>query len=280
MATKPEIRDRRAEYAFHDDIVYLHEADRGLSRRTVEEISALKDEPEWMLQFRLRAYEHFLKRPMPTWTDGLDRIDFDKIVYYRKPSEREERSWDDVPDQIKETFEKLGIPEAERKFLSGVGAQYDSEVVYHSVKEELSKLGVVFMGTDQALKEYPDIFRKHYGTIVPPEDNKFAALNSAVWSGGSFVYVPTGVDVPLPLQAYFRINGDTTGQFERTLIVVDEGARVHYIEGCLREGELVSLGDEMVPVESVAPGTFALNSDGELATVPVDAVGGRTWATC
>ena len=169
---------------------------------------------------------------MPTWTDGLDKIDFDKIVYYRKPSEREEKSWDDVPEQIKATFERLGIPEAERKFLAGVGAQYDSEVVYHSVQEELTKLGVVFMGTDQALKEYPEIFRKHFGTVVPPEDNKFAALNSAVWSGGSFVYVPKGVEVPLPLQAYFRINGENTGQFERTLIVVDEGAKVHYIEGC------------------------------------------------
>jgi Fe-S cluster assembly protein SufB len=232
MVSTTEIRDRRAEYAFHDDIVYLHETKRGLTRATVEEISALKGEPEWMLQHRLRSFDHFLKRPMPLWTDGLDAIDFDKIVYYRKPSEREERSWDDVPDQIKQTFEKLGIPEAERSFLAGVGAQYDSEVVYHSVKEELSKLGVVFMGTDQALKEYPDIFKEHYGTIVPPEDNKFAALNSAVWSGGSFVYVPPGVDVPLPLQAYFRINGENTGQFERTLIVVDEGATVHYIEGC------------------------------------------------
>ena len=232
MVTKPEIRDRRAEYAFHDDIVYLHESGRGLTRQTVEDISALKNEPDWMLQFRLRAYDHFLKRPMPNWTDGLDRIDFDKIVYYRRPSEREERSWEDVPEQIKATFEKLGIPEAERKFLSGVGAQYDSEVVYHSVKEELTKLGVVFMGTDQALKEYPEIFKDHFGTVVPPEDNKFSALNSAVWSGGSFVYVPPGVEVPLPLQAYFRINGENTGQFERTLIVVDEGAQVHYIEGC------------------------------------------------
>jgi Fe-S cluster assembly protein SufB len=232
VSTKPEIRDRRAEYAFHDDIVYLHESGRGLTRKTVEDISALKNEPDWMLQFRLRAYDHFLKRPMPNWTDGLDRIDFDKIVYYRRPSEREERSWEDVPEQIKATFEKLGIPEAERKFLSGVGAQYDSEVVYHSVKEELTKLGVVFMGTDQALKEYPEIFKDHFGTVVPPEDNKFSALNSAVWSGGSFVYVPPGVEVPLPLQAYFRINGENTGQFERTLIVVDEGAQVHYIEGC------------------------------------------------
>ncbi len=226
------VRDQRDEYAFHDDLVYLRQVKRGLSRETVEEISAIKDEPQWMHDYRLRSYEHFLKRPMPTWGGDLSKIDFDKIVYYRKPSEREEKSWDDVPDQIKKTFEKLGIPEAERKFLAGVGAQYDSEVVYHSVKEELSKLGVVFMGTDQGLKEYPEIFKKYFGTVVPPEDNKFSALNAAVWSGGSFVYVPPGVDVPLPLQAYFRINGENTGQFERTLIVVDEGASVHYIEGC------------------------------------------------
>jgi Fe-S cluster assembly protein SufB len=232
MVSQPEIKDRREEYAFHDDIVYLHEAKRGLTRATVEEISAIKEEPEWMLQYRLRAFEHWLKRPMPEWTDGLDKINYENIIYYRKPSEREEKSWDDVPDQIKDTFEKLGIPEAERAFLAGVGAQYDSEVVYHSVKKELQELGVVFMGTDQALKEYPEIFKEHFGTIVPPEDNKFSALNAAVWSGGSFVYVPPGVEVPLPLQAYFRINGENTGQFERTLIVVDEGASVHYIEGC------------------------------------------------
>jgi Fe-S cluster assembly protein SufB len=226
------VRDKRDEFAFHDDLVYLKQVKRGLSRDTVEEISAIKGEPQWMHDYRIRSYEHFLKRPMPTWGGDLTKIDFDKIVYYRKPSEREEKSWDDVPDQIKKTFEKLGIPEAERKFLAGVGAQYDSEVVYHSVKEELSKLGVVFMGTDQGLKEYPEIFKKYFGTVVPPEDNKFSALNAAVWSGGSFVYVPPGVDVPLPLQAYFRINGENTGQFERTLIVVDEGASVHYIEGC------------------------------------------------
>ena len=231
-ATRDAVRDRRDEFAFHDDIVYLAETKRGLTRETVEEISAFKNEPEWMLKFRLRAYDHFLSRPMPAWGGDLTKIDFDKIVYYRKPSEREEKSWDDVPEKIKATFEKLGIPEAERKFLAGVGAQYDSEVVYHSVREELTKIGVVFMGTDQALIEYPEIFRKYFGTVVPPEDNKFAALNSAVWSGGSFVYVPKGVEVPLPLQAYFRINGENTGQFERTLIVVDEGARVHYIEGC------------------------------------------------
>jgi Fe-S cluster assembly protein SufB len=230
--TRDLVADQRDQFAFHDDIVYLAETKRGLTRATVEEISRFKDEPEWMLQFRLRAYDHFVQRAMPAWAEGLDKIDFDKIVYYRKPSEREEKSWDDVPEQIKQTFERLGIPEAERKFLAGVGAQYDSEVVYHSVREELTKIGVVFMGTDQALKEYPEIFKRHFGTVVPPEDNKFAALNSAVWSGGSFVYVPKGVEVPLPLQAYFRINGENTGQFERTLIVVDEGAKVHYIEGC------------------------------------------------
>lgn len=266
-STRDIVTDRRAEYAFHDDIVYLAETQRGLSREVVEEISRIKGEPEWMLRFRLRAYDHFVKRPLPTWGGDLSRIDFDKIVYYRRPHEREERSWDDVPEQIKRTFERLGIPEAERKFLAGVGAQYDSEVVYHSVREELAKLGVVFMGTDQGLKEYPELFQKYFGTVVPPEDNKFAALNSAVWSGGSFVYVPKGVEVPLPLQAYFRINAENTGQFERTLIIVDEGAKVHYIEGCLPEGELVSLGDEMVPIESVAPGTLALNSEGFLAPV-------------
>ncbi len=232
IATREMVSNDRSKFDFRDEIVYLRETKRGLSRSTVEEISGFKHEPDWMLQFRLRAYDHFLKRPMPQWGGDLSRIDFDKIYYYRKPSEREEKSWDDVPEQIKATFEKLGIPEAERKFLAGVGAQYDSEVVYHSVREELSKLGVVFMGTDQALQEYPEIFRRYFGTVVPPEDNKFAALNSAVWSGGSFVYVPKGVEVPLPLQAYFRINGENTGQFERTLIVVDEGASVHYIEGC------------------------------------------------
>ncbi len=231
-ATRELVSNDRSKFDFKDEIVYLAETKRGLTRDTVEEISAFKNEPDWMLQFRLRAYEHFLKRPMPKWGGDLSRIDFAKMMYYRKPSEREEKSWDDVPEQIKATFEKLGIPEAERKFLAGVGAQYDSEVVYHSVREELSNLGVVFMGTDQALMEHPEIFRRYFGTVVPPEDNKFAALNSAVWSGGSFVYVPKGVEVPLPLQAYFRINGENTGQFERTLIVVDEGAKVHYIEGC------------------------------------------------
>ena len=229
---KETVRDEREQYAFHDDITYLRETKAGLTEATVREISETKDEPAWMLEYRLRAFKHFESRAMPMWGGDLTKLDFSKIVYYRKPSEREEKSWDDVPDQIKKTFERLGIPEAERKFLSGVGAQYDSEVVYHSVREDLQKLGVVFMGTDQGMKEYPEIFQKYFGTVVPAEDNKFAALNSAVWSGGSFVYVPKGVDVPLPLQAYFRINGQNTGQFERTLIVVDEGASLHYIEGC------------------------------------------------
>jgi Fe-S cluster assembly protein SufB len=232
LTQREMVGNDRSRFDFKDEIVYLTETKRGLTRDTVEEISRIKDEPGWMLEFRLRAYDHFLKRPMPAWGGDLGKIDFDRIVYYRKPSEREEKSWDDVPEKIKQTFERLGIPEAERKFLSGVGAQYDSEVVYHSVREELTKIGVVFMGTDQALHEHPEIFRRHFGTVVPPEDNKFAALNSAVWSGGSFVYVPKGVEVPLPLQAYFRINGENTGQFERTLIVVEEGAKVHYIEGC------------------------------------------------
>ena len=229
---KPNVQDEREQYAFHDDITYLRETKAGLTEATVREISETKDEPAWMLEYRLRAYKHFEARAMPHWGGDLTKLDFSKIVYYRKPSEREEKSWDDVPDQIKKTFERLGIPEAERKFLSGVGAQYDSEVVYHSVREDLQKLGVVFMGTDQGMKEYPEIFKKYFGTVVPAEDNKFAALNSAVWSGGSFVYVPKGVEVPLPLQAYFRINGQNTRQFERTLIVVDEGASLHYIEGC------------------------------------------------
>src|SRR5213080_696601 len=232
MANKSILDLDYAKYDFKDPEKYVFKSEKGLSRQIVEQISEMKKEPEWMLKFRLRAYDHFLQRPMPQWGGDLGHIDFDKIVYYRKPSEREEKSWDDVPEQIKATFERLGIPEAERKFLAGVGPQYDSEVVYHSVREELQKIGVVFMGTDQGLKEYPDIFRKYFGTVVPAEDNKFSALNGAVWSGGSFVYVPKGVEVPLPLQAYFRINGENTGQFERTLIVVDEGASVHYIEGC------------------------------------------------
>lgn len=259
---KPVINDIRGQYAFHDDIVYLQQTKGGLSRATVEEISALKGEPDWMLKFRLRAFDHFMARPMPEWGGDLSHIDFDKIVYYRSASERQERRWEDVPDKVKQTFEKLGIPEAERKFLSGAGAQYDSDSVYHSVKAELAELGVIFTGTDQALKEYPEIFRKYFATVVPPEDNKFAALNSAFWSGGSFVWIPKGVQVPLPLQAYFRINAENTGQFERTLIIAEEGARVEYIEGCLPAGEQISIGDRWVNIESVRPGDQVIGDDG------------------
>ena len=198
----------------------------------VREISAHKDEPEWMLDFRLKALEVFEKRPMPSWGGDLSGIDFEKIYYYLKPSAGAERTWDDVPEDIKNTFDRLGIPETERKFLAGVGAQYESEIVYHNLQKELEDQGVIFLDTGQALEKHPELFREYFGTVIPPNDNKFAALNTAVWSGGSFIYVPTGVKVELPLQAYFRINAQNMGQFERTLIIVDEGAYVHYVEGC------------------------------------------------
>src|SRR5258708_3621373 len=221
------------KYGFHDrEDNYVWYCETGITSHVVEKISRMKNEPEWMLEFRLKALEHFLVRPMPTWGPSLKELDFDKIFFYVKPSEKSEKSWDDVPDEIKNTFDKLGIPEAERKFLAGVGAQYDSEMVYHSVLEHLEKLGVIFLSIEDGLKKYPDLFREYFGTVIPIEDNKFAALNSAVWSGGSFVYVPKGVKVDLPLQAYFRLNTANVGQFERTLIIVDEGASVHYVEGC------------------------------------------------
>ncbi len=221
-----------SRYAFKDDIVYATTIPKGLSEETVRSISAIKKEPEWMLNFRLRAYKHFVKRAMPNWGGVLGDIDFNAITYYMSAAKKEGKTWEDVPDKVKQTFEKLGIPEAERKFLAGVGTQYDSEVVYHSVRKELTDKGVIFMGTDTALREYPELFKKYFGTVIPPEDNKFSALNSAVWSGGSFVYIPAGVVVDQPLQAYFRINAEQVGQFERTLIIAEEGARVHYIEGC------------------------------------------------
>ena len=211
---------------------YVFKSRKGLSREVVEEISYLKGEPDWMRAFRLHSLEVFFKKPLPTWGPDLSVIDFDDIYYYIKPTDRQARSWDDLPPEIKDTYERLGIPEAERKFLAGVGAQYESEVVYHSLKEEWEKLGVIFVDTDTAVKQYPDLVREYFGTVVPPEDNKFAALNSAVWSGGSFIYVPAGVKVEIPLQAYFRINAENVGQFERTLIIVEPGAYVHYVEGC------------------------------------------------
>ena len=222
-----------SKYDFKDSTeLYVHLSKKGLSRETVESISKMKNEPKWMLDFRLRSYDIFMKKPMPNWGGDLGKIDFQNIYYYAKASEKTEKNWDDVPEDVKKTFDKLGIPEAEKKFLAGVGAQYESEVVYHNLREDLQKKGVIFLDTDTALKEQPEIFKKYFGKIIPPEDNKFSALNSAVWSGGSFIYIPPGVKVDMPLQAYFRINAENIGQFERTLIIVDEGAECHYIEGC------------------------------------------------
>jgi len=220
------------KYGFRDPDELVFKSRKGLDREVVEQISHMKGEPEWMLDFRLKGLKHFNKRPMPTWGGDLTKLDLDEIYFYAKPVDEEGKSWDDVPDTIKETFDRLGIPEAEQKFLSGVGAQYESEMVYHSIQEHLEKQGVIFVSIENGLKEYPDLFREYFGKVIPIEDNKFAALNSAVWSGGSFVYVPPGVKVDLPMQAYFRINTAELGQFERTLIIIDEGAQAHYVEGC------------------------------------------------
>jgi Fe-S cluster assembly protein SufB len=226
--------DYKEKFGFHDpESGYAFKAPKGLSRELVAQISEFKDEPEWMRAFRLKALEHFLSRPQPTWgSPMLAEVDYDNIHYFVRASEKSSRTWDDVPDDIKRTFDKLGIPEAERKFLAGVGAQYESEVVYHQVREDLERQGVVFMDMDSGLREHEDLVREHFASIIPANDNKLAALNSAVWSGGSFVYVPPGVHVEMPLQAYFRINTENMGQFERTLIIADEGSYVHYVEGC------------------------------------------------
>ncbi len=222
------------EYGFHDEHRPSFKSRRGLDRSVVEEISAIKGEPSWMRKFRLRALEIFRSKPQITWGDTgkIRQIRFDDIHYYVRPTDRQGRTWDEVPEEIRNTFDRLGIPEAERKFLAGVGAQYDSEVVYHNIQEELEKKGVIFLDMDSGLRKHPDLVREYFGTVVPPGDNKYAALNSAVWSGGSFVYVPEGVKVEVPLQAYFRINTQNMGQFERTLIIAEPGSFVHYIEGC------------------------------------------------
>ncbi|HEY7491234.1 MAG TPA: Fe-S cluster assembly protein SufB [Candidatus Tectomicrobia bacterium] len=220
------------QFGFHDPDQSVFRARKGLDQEIVEQISEIKKEPPWMRDIRLKALALFLQKPTPRWGGNISDINFDDIYYYVKPTDRAGRTWEEVPEGIKKTFDRLGIPEAEKKFLAGVGAQYDSEVVYHSIKEELQKLGVIFVSPDQALQEYPDLMREYFGTVIPAEDNKFAALNTAVWSGGSFIYVPPGVKVDVPLQAYFRINSENMGQFERTLIIVDEGAQVHYVEGC------------------------------------------------
>ena len=220
------------EFGFHDDVEGVFKTEKGLSHDTVDQISDIKEEPAWMRTFRHEALDIFLAKSMPEWGADLSGIDFDDIYYYLRPTENQGRSWDDVPEDIKTTFDRLGIPEAERKFLAGVGAQYDSEVIYHSLQEEWEKHGVIFKDMDSGLREHEDIVREYFATVIPAADNKFAALNSAVWSGGSFVYVPKGIHLDIPLQAYFRINAENMGQFERTLIIVEEGANVHYVEGC------------------------------------------------
>ena len=233
MVAKAQVEIGDYQYGFHDEEDYVFKSKRGLTRKVVEEISYMKNEPDWMREFRLKSLDHFEKRPMPNWgSEEIKDIDFDNIYYYIKPAAEQGKTWDEVPAYIKDTFEKLGIPEAERKFLAGVGAQYESEVIYHSLREDLEKQGVIFLDMDGALREYPDLVKQYFGTIIPYADNKFAALNSAVWSGGSFVYVPEGVRVEVPLQAYFRINAENMGQFERTLIIAAPGSYVHYVEGC------------------------------------------------
>jgi Fe-S cluster assembly protein SufB len=237
MATEQDLQQlsgvkEQYEYGFFDELKPIFQTERGLTHAVIDQISDQKNEPEWMRQFRHQALDIFLSKPMPTWGADLSGIDFNEIIYYLRPTAKQGKSWDDVPEGIKKTFDRLGIPEAERKFLAGVGAQYDSEVVYHSLREEWEKRGVIFLDMDSGLREHPDIVREYFATVIPAADNKFAALNSAVWSGGSFVYVPKGVHLDIPLQAYFRINAENMGQFERTLIIVEEGASVHYIEGC------------------------------------------------
>ncbi len=237
LAERKEVQSIKGDYAekfgFSDpETGYVYKAPKGLTREIVEQISEYKNEPEWMREFRLKAYETFLAKPDPKWGADLEQINYDDIHYFVRASERPEGSWDDVPDEIKDTFDKLGIPEAEQQFLAGVGAQYESEMVYHQVRKDLEEQGVLFLDMDSGLREHEEIVRKYWATVIPASDNKLAALNSAVWSGGSFVYVPPGVKVEMPLQAYFRINTENMGQFERTLIIADEDSEVHYIEGC------------------------------------------------
>lgn len=220
------------QYGFSDERENVYQTNRGLSEEIVREISKQKNEPEWMLNLRLKAYHKFCEMPMPSWGPNLSNLDFDNTIYYVKATDKVGKSWDDVPEDVKQTFEKLGIPEAEAKYLSGVSTQYDSEVVYENMLKEVEEKGIIFMDTDSALKKYPELFKEYFAKLVPMSDNKFAALNTAVWSGGTFIYIPKNVKLDMPLQAYFRINTKDMGQFERTLIIVDEGADVHYLEGC------------------------------------------------
>ena len=220
------------KYGFKDEDVSIVKTDVGLNEDIIRQISKLKNEPEWMLEYRLKSYKAFLKLPLPSYGPDLSNLDYDTYTYFTRLSNKESQNWDEVPETVKNTFDKLGIPEAEQKYLAGVSTQYESEVVYHNMLKEVEEKGVIFLSTDMALKLYPDLFKKYFGTVVPFGDNKFSALNGAVWSGGSFIYVPKGVHLEKPLQSYFRINNEKSGQFERTLIIVDEGADVHYVEGC------------------------------------------------
>jgi Fe-S cluster assembly protein SufB len=233
LTEKPDVGVGDYQYGFHESTDdYVFRGKKGLNRAVVEQISEIKHEPAWMREFRLQSLETFFQKPMPNWGGDLSQLDFQDIFYYVRASDKQEKSWDDVPDDIRRTYDRLGIPEAEKKYLAGVKAQYESEVVYGSLQEDLANKGVLFTDTDSALRDHPELFREYFGTVIPPADNKFAALNSAVWSGGSFIYVPKNVHIEFPLQAYFRINSENMGQFERTLIIVDEGASVHYVEGC------------------------------------------------
>src|SRR3989344_3523613 len=229
---QPQITKTQYRYGFHDAKAPVYSIKPGLSRRVVEEISHIKNEPQWMRELRLRAYDVFTAKQMPAWGGDLSAINFADIIYYSTSAEKQSRTWDEVPANIKNTFDRLGVPESERKIFAGVGAQYDSDVVYHSVRKDLEKQGVIFCDTDTAIREHAEIVKKYFGTVIPVGDNKFAALNSACWSGGSFIYVPPGVKVDMPLQAYFRINAQNMGQFERTLIIADEGSEIYYLEGC------------------------------------------------
>src|SRR6266508_200581 len=255
------------KYGFHDPEEYFVKSGRGLNPEVVAMISEHKNEPEWMRERRLKALEYFRARPLPQWGGNLNEIDFENMYYYIRPTEKQATSWEDLPADIKNTWDRLGIPEAEKKYLAGVGAQYESEVVYHKLKQELEDQGVLFLDMDSGLREHEELVKEYFGTIIPQNDNKFAALNSAVWSGGSFIYVPPGVKVEMPLQAYFRINAENMGQFERTLIIVDEDAYVHYVEGCLLAGSMVRVREGEKPIEEVEIGDEVLTHEGRFRPV-------------
>ncbi len=255
------------KYGFSMPESYVYKADKGLSEEVVRKISQIKNEPQWMTDFRIRSLKLFLGKPMPKWGANLTGIDFNAITYYLKATDTKSKSWEDVPENIKKTFDRLGIPEAEKKFLAGAGAQYDSEVIYHQIREDLEKQGVIFKDMDSGLKEHEDLVKKYFGTVIPPEDNKFAALNSAVWSGGSMVYVPKGVHVEMPLQAYFRINAKNMGQFERTLIIAEPGSSIHYIEGCFTKGASIRTAEGTKKIEDIKEDDIVLTHSGSYKKV-------------